>query len=306
MALTDNLKNSLGWNEQSGGVVTDLSGEGTDATLDGAIIDTTIKQVNAGSVSFDAVDDDVALANSSKLAINNNTPFTICGWLRPSAGTDQYIYSKFNLSATKGPLLFHNGTTLVLRMFGGGSGKSIQITADILTLLQQNFFVIEYDGSELASGVRFAHGLSGGSATRKAITVVDDTLTGNSMSNTNTAHWGSLQDVAARLDGHLDATLIRVGSRYSGLNVAVNDPINGELAEINNGGAGLEVQTGIDITPDAVNAKAAAVNPSILFGPFNVPSTRRQFILESKRRSMILDSERRVLKRPSRRKTFEV
>lgn len=243
MALTDDLKNSLGWNEESGGVVTDLSGEGTDATLDGAIIDTVIKQVNAGSVFVDTVDDDVALANSSKLALNNNTPFTIVGWVRPSSAGDKYLYSKLQLAgSTRGVVVLHEGTNLKLRMFGGSNPDSIWVTANVLTMDQQNFFAYEYDGSELASGVRLAHGLAGGTATRKALSVIVDNLTGNSISNTETAHWGSLQDVVARLGGHLDANQIRVGSRYSGLNVAVNDPVDGELSEINNGGDGLEVE----------------------------------------------------------------
>lgn len=248
MSVFDDANNVAAWNcnELTGGVVEDKLGNGNDLTLTGATIDNVIKKVGSGSLSRDDVNDIITAANPSNFDIETTTPFGISTWVRLKGVIAQQTFWDKTESGVSVLSLGYQSNELRFDMAPSGTNRIIMFSTGVTFAVDTWYHVVcNYDGSEVAAGVKFYV-----DGVRTGTSIFDDDLAGSSL-NAAPFRLGTQVDFLKRLLGNIDPTLVRIGSQFTDGGVAIDAVAGGEVAELWNGGDGLEYTAALPHDPTA-------------------------------------------------------
>jgi hypothetical protein len=224
MALTDNLVISLPFN----GDWLDKSGNGNDVTPSGIILKSDTPKIGSGYAFGDGINDDGEIANHTSL--ENISNITVATWIKyTTAGvTIPYERSSGSYTANDWDLLTVSGT-LRCQLNLAGSNKLVQSP---LTYNDGNWHLAMWSFDQVYLRLFIDNVYVGESGQT-------DPLASSSDPVTLFARKGKIIPFPGGLDSFM------VWGRALGFGgVAVGNSATGEMAEVWNGGAGIEIGDG--------------------------------------------------------------
>ena len=244
MALTDSLQAFYSFNSDW----TD-SINSNDATPTGAIIDTSVKLVGAGSAKIDGIDDRARVTNHATIDITGD--LSISFWLYMNSWTFfPSILMKARTGVDEGGnkvqygfYINSSGVAGKLRgLLGNGSANAQPQTDSNLTLATWCHVVL----------------VRGGSTVTRHIDTVAQAVTGTLSGNLHTNSF----DMDIGHDIRYPGSQRVVGANIDALGIWDKALTAGEISELYNGGAGIELPLVIDAT----------VNANLLSSGYNILS----------------------------------
>lgn len=240
------------FSSESSGVTEDVLGN-HNITLIGAVINTTDPMVGPADVHGDGNDDKGVAANSDDFNLDATDPCGFSFFITPDA-IDTQVYIAKSIGTGAGYRFGITSSKFEFRIIGSSGLLIVRPTINAVVGTKYHL-VWNYDGSTNASGVKlYINGV------RRATSIISDTLTAGG-SNAVPFTILARSDSASWFEGNLDALLPRIGSQFTDDGVAVDVTAGGEVAELNNGGAGLEPDGAV--TPKTIGSDNPLLIPGL-------------------------------------------
>ena len=230
MALTDNLISVWHMNN----AWTDSIGS-NHGTATGAIFSTSSK-LGSHAGSFDGIDDYVTIANEGNFDFEINTPFSIALWMKSSTTAGDFVFvnkrpNDFGGYFVMGYIPSGTARKFLLQLMGGNTTYKYKYGATTINDGQWRLCIATYDGSNTLAGMKL---------------YVDGTL-----ETTTDVEAGGISTM-------LNNQPIWIGKRPSWNDQFFNGSMDegavwsraitaAEVTELWNGGAGMEIGTGVVI-----------------------------------------------------------